>query len=173
LPPITVAVNTSAIEFRAQGFLKNIRDTLDETGWEPRYLELELTESVLMRDAEATNHVLRALAEMGVKLTVDDFGTGYSSLSYLRQFPINTLKIDQSFVHQVPNNPGDASLVSAVINMGKSLKQSVIAEGVETSEQHAFLLAQHCDEGQGYFFARPIVPEAFAALLRAEGTHTT
>ena len=94
--------------------------TLDETGWELRYLELDLMESVLMRDAEATNLVLQSLADMGVKLTVDDFGTGYSSLSYLRQFPINTLKIDHSFVHQMTRNPGDATLVSAVINMGKA-----------------------------------------------------
>ena len=169
LPPVTIAVNTSAIEFRAQDFLKNIRSTLDETGWEPHYLELELTESVLMRDAEATNLVLQSLADMGVKLTVDDFGTGYSSLSYLRQFPINALKIDQSFVQQMTTDPGDATLVSAVINMGKSLKHRVIAEGVETSEQHAFLLAEQCDEGQGFYFGRPVEAAAFADLLRSKG----
>ena len=169
LPPVTVAVNTSAIEFRAQDFLKNIRSTLDEIGWEPHYLELELTESVLMRDAEATHLVLQSLADMGVKLTVDDFGTGYSSLSYLRQFPINALKIDQSFVQQMTTDPGDATLVSAVINMGKSLKHRVIAEGVETSEQHAFLLAEQCDEGQGFYFGRPVEAAAFADLLRSKG----
>ena len=106
---------------------------------------------------------------MGVKLTVDDFGTGYSSLSYLRQFPINALKIDQSFVQQMTTDPGDATLVSAVINMGKSLKHRVIAEGVETSEQHAFLLAEQCDEGQGFYFGRPVEAAAFAGLLSVKG----
>jgi len=166
LPPVTVAVNTSALEFRAPDFLDNVRATLDATGLQPRYLELELTESVLMRDAKATNHMLHALADLGVRLTVDDFGTGYSSLSYLQQFPIDTLKIDQSFVQQMTNSPGDAGLVSAVINMGKSLNHRVIAEGVETSEQHAFLLAEQCDEGQGYYFGRPMVADELASLLQ-------
>ena len=169
LPAVIMAVNTSAIEFRAEKFLQNIRATLDETGWDPHYLELELTESVLMRDAQATEHVLHSLAALGVKLTVDDFGTGYSSLSYLRQFPINALKIDQSFVQQMTTDPGDATLVSAVINMGKSLKQRVIAEGVETLEQHQFLLAQQCDEGQGFYFGRPVDAAAFAELLSVTG----
>lgn len=166
LRPITVAVNTSAIEFRDPGFLDNVRATLQQTGLAPGCLELELTESVLMRDAAATNRMLHTLADLGVKLTVDDFGTGYSSLSYLRQFPIDTLKIDQSFVHQMTSNSGDASLVSAVINMGKSLNQRVIAEGVETSEQHAILLTQQCDEGQGYYFGRPMLAVELAALLQ-------
>ncbi len=166
LRPITIAVNTSALEFRAADFLDNIRTTLAETGLQAACLELELTESVLMRDAEATNDMLHALAGLGIKLTVDDFGTGYSSLSYLRRFPIDTLKIDQSFVQQMTSNPGDASLVSAVINMGKSLHQRVIAEGVETSEQHDFLLAEQCDEGQGYYYGRPMVADALASLLQ-------
>ena len=168
LPPITVAVNTSALEFRAKDFLENIRATLEDTrlGLEPRYLELELTESILMQDAKSTDSMLHALADLGVKLAVDDFGTGYSSLSYLRQFPIDTLKIDQSFVNRMTSNPDDATIVSAVISMGKSLKKRVIAEGVETPQQYAFLLAQHCDEGQGYYFCRPVVAEALATLLQ-------
>ena len=166
LPPITVAVNTSALEFSAKDFLKNIRVSLADACVEPRYLELELTESVLMREAEFTSSVLHELADMGVKLTIDDFGTGYSSLSYLRRFPIDTLKIDQSFVNRITNNPDDANIVSAVISMGKSLKLRVVAEGVETSEQYAFLLAQHCDEGQGYYFGRPAVAETIATLLQ-------
>jgi len=166
LPPITVAVNTSTLEFRAKDFLENIHATLTETCFEPHYLELELTESVLMRDAEFTHSMLHALSDLGVKLAIDDFGTGYSSLSYLRQFPIDTLKIDQSFINHMISNPDDASIVSAMINMGKSLKQRVIAEGVETPEQCALLLALHCDEGQGYHFGRPVVAEGFATLLQ-------
>lgn len=166
LPPITVAVNTSALEFRAKDFLDNVRATLADTLLEPRYLQLELTESVLMRDAESTGRVLHALAGLGVKLAIDDFGTGYSSLSYLRRFPIDTLKIDQSFVSHMTSNTDDATIVSAVISMGKSLRQRVIAEGVETPEQHAFLMAQFCDEGQGYYFGRPMAAEALANLLK-------
>lgn len=167
LLPITIAVNTSSVEFRAKDFLENIRTTLDETCLDPRYLELELTESVLMRDANATASMLQVLSGLGVRLAVDDFGTGYSCLSYLRQFPINTLKIDQSFVTHMTRSADDATIVSAVINMGKNLKQTVVAEGVETPEQYAFLLAQHCDEGQGYYFSRPVGAEALASLLRA------
>ena len=166
LPPITIAVNTSALEFRALDFLENIRATLEDTGLEPRYLELELTESLLMQDAESTNAMLQALSDLGVKLAIDDFGTGYSSLSYLRQFPIDTLKIDQSFVNRITSNADDATLVNAMISMGKCLKLQVIAEGVETPEQYAFLLAQQCDEGQGYYFGRPMAAEALATLLQ-------
>ncbi|MBA2660388.1 MAG: EAL domain-containing protein [Nitrosospira sp.] len=166
LPPIIVAVNTSALEFRATDFLENIRATLEETSLEPGYLELELTESVLMQDADFTNTVLHGLADLGIKLAIDDFGTGYSSLSYLRRFPIDTLKIDKSFVNQIIKNPDDAAIVSAIISMGKSLKLRVVAEGVETPEQLAFLLAQHCDEGQGYYFGHPAVPKKLAILLK-------
>jgi len=173
LPPITIAVNTSALEFRAKDFLVNLRGILEETRLQPRYLELELTESVLMRDASATDSVLHALSALGIQLAVDDFGTGYSSLSYLRQFPINTLKIDRSFVNNMTRNANDASLVSAVISMGKSLKQRVIAEGVETAEQVAFLLGQHCDEGQGFFFGHPMVADALTPLLRSGASPTT
>jgi diguanylate cyclase len=171
LRPITVAVNISALEFGAKDFIENIRSTLVDTALEPRYLELELTESVLMRDAEFTDSILHALTDLGVKLVIDDFGTGYSSLSYLRQFPINTLKIDQSFVNRIVNNADDATIVSAVINMGKSLKLRVIAEGVETPEQHAFLMAQYCDEGQGFYFSRPVTADNFAILLQSGIPH--
>ncbi|BAV34122.1 diguanylate cyclase [Sulfuricaulis limicola] len=165
LPPIIVAINTSALEFRAKDFFQNIRAALEETHLEPRYLELELTESILMRVVGYTDEVLHALADLGVKLTLDDFGTGYSSLSYLSKFPIDTLKIDRSFVRQITSNPDDAAIVSAVISLGKSLKRRVIAEGVETPEQYAFLLARHCDEGQGYYFGRPVQAGEFAGLL--------
>jgi diguanylate cyclase (GGDEF)-like protein/PAS domain S-box-containing protein len=165
LPPLSVAVNISVVEFRDENFLESIRAILKETRLEPRCLELELTESVLMQHAEATTSVLQQLKAMGVYLAVDDFGTGYSSLSYLRRFPIDALKIDRSFVREITSNPDDATIVSAVISMGRSLKQRVIAEGVETRQQLAFLQNQRCGEGQGYYFSRPVLPEQFAKLL--------
>jgi diguanylate cyclase len=164
-PPIPVAVNISVVEFRDQNFLESIRAILKQTRLEPHCLELELTESVLMRHAETTTSLLQQLKAMGVQLAVDDFGTGYSSLSYLRRFPIDALKIDRSFVREITTNPDDATIVSAVISMGRSLKQRVIAEGVETREQLTFLQNQHCAEGQGYYFSRPVFPEQFAKLL--------
>ena len=166
LPPVPIAVNVSALEFRDPGFVESVRTTLSETGLEARYLGLELTEGVLMEDAESTATVLQELKVMGVHLAVDDFGTGYSSLSYLRQFPIDVLKIDQSFVDQITVDPDDSSIVSAIINMGKSLKHLVVAEGIETQEQRAYLQAQHCAEGQGYLFSRPLSAAQFAQLLQ-------
>jgi diguanylate cyclase len=171
LPPTAVAINTSAPEFQAKDFLENIRAILEETRLEPRYLEIELTENILMRDAEATESVLHALADLGIKLAVDDFGTGYSSLSYLRRFPLDTLKIDQSFVSRMIDNPDDAAIVSAVISMAKSLRLHVIAEGVETFEQGQFLRDRQCDEAQGDYFGRPVAADALAALLQAGTAH--
>lgn len=165
LRPTPVAVNISAVEFRTNDFLVRVRSALEDAGLEPHYLELELTESVLMQDVESTNRMLQSLKTMGLRLTIDDFGTGHSSLSYLRRFPIGALKIDQSFVRDITSDPDDATIASAVISMGKSLRQRVIAEGVETREQLEFLQAQRCDEGQGYYFSRPVVAEEFARLL--------
>jgi len=165
LHAVPVAVNVSSLEFRSAGFLKNIRGILKDTCLDPGYLELELTESVLMQDAKSSSTVLRALKSMGVRLALDDFGTGYSSLSYLRQFPVDSLKIDQSFVRDLTTDTGDATIVSAVISMGKSLGHCVIAEGVETEEQMIFLQAHGCDEAQGYYFSKPVVAQQFAKLL--------
>src|SRR6266446_1976748 len=165
LPPLPIAVNVSAVEFREKGFVEGVRAILSETGLEARYLELELTEGVLMEDAESTASVLQELKRMGVHLAVDDFGTGYSSLSYLRQFPIDILKIDQSFVHQITADPNVSSIVSAIIHMGKSLNHAVIAEGIETQEQRAYLQTQRCAEGQGFLFSRPLGAAQFAHLL--------
>jgi diguanylate cyclase (GGDEF)-like protein/PAS domain S-box-containing protein len=165
LPHIRVAVNISSVEFRDKDFLTNLQATLIETGLEPCNLELELTEGVLMQHVESTALVLGELSAMGVQLAVDDFGTGYSSLSYLSQFPINSLKIDKSFVQRITSEYDDAPIIKAVINMGRSLKQRVTAEGVETREQLAFLQSQGCDEGQGYYFSYPVVAEQFARLL--------
>jgi diguanylate cyclase (GGDEF)-like protein/PAS domain S-box-containing protein len=165
LPPIEMAVNVSSVEFRNDEFLESISTILKETGLEPRYLELELTESVLMQHAEFSVPVLQKLKAMGVRLAIDDFGTGYSSLSYLRQFPIDTLKVDQSFIHEINADTDEATIISAVINMGCRMKHRVIAEGVETAEQLAFLRAHGCDEGQGYYFSRPMPAAETAKLL--------
>jgi diguanylate cyclase (GGDEF)-like protein/PAS domain S-box-containing protein len=162
--PIAVAVNISAAEFRDPRFLDNVRRVLTDTRLDARYLELELTESSLIQHAEATALALQALKNLGVQVAIDDFGTGYSSLSYLRKFPITVLKVDQSFVHEISADPVGNSIVCAVISMGKSLGHRVVAEGVETREQLAFLQAQRCGEGQGYYFSRPLVAEQFAKL---------
>ena len=171
LPRLPIAVNVSAVEFRDKGFVEGVRTTLSETGLEGRYLELEVTEGVLMDDAESTASVLRELKMMGVHLAVDDFGTGYSSLSYLRQFPIDVLKIDRSFINQITADPDDSAIVNAIINMGKSLKHLVVAEGIETQLQRAYLQTQSCAEGQGYLFSRPLAATQFAQLLQS-GTTT-
>src|ERR1700719_1194262 len=162
LTPLPISVNVSAVEFRDKGFVQSVRTILAETDLEARYLELELTERVLMDDAESTASVLQELKRMGVHLSVDDFGTGYSSLSYLRQFPIDVLKIDKSFVHQITPDPDDSTIVSAIINMGKSLKHLVVAEGIETQLQRAYLQTQLCAEGQGYLFSQPLAAAQFA-----------
>jgi diguanylate cyclase (GGDEF)-like protein/PAS domain S-box-containing protein len=167
LPAVPVAVNISAVEFRHKGFLEGVALILKETGLAPRYLELELTETILMHDAESSASVLEALKAMGVQLAIDDFGTGYSSLSYLKRFPIDTLKIDQSFVRHIATDADDATIVTAVIGMGRNLNQRVIAEGVETLEQLAFLQTRQCAEGQGFQFSRPLSADDFARLLVA------
>jgi diguanylate cyclase (GGDEF)-like protein/PAS domain S-box-containing protein len=172
LPFQRVSINVSAAEFRDMSFVEHVAATLAETGLDPMYLDLELTEGVLMVDVESTTAILRALKNIGVHLAVDDFGTGYSSLSYLRQFPIDVLKIDQSFVRQISSDPDDSTIVSAIIDMGKNLKQRVIAEGIETEEQLAFLQAHHCAEGQGYLFSRPLPAYEFARLLEDTLTDT-
>jgi EAL domain-containing protein (putative c-di-GMP-specific phosphodiesterase class I) len=165
LPPIPVAVNISALEFRSAGFLDCVRKVLGETRLQPQYLELEVTETVLMRDTQSAAAVLRELKAIGVGLAIDDFGTGCSSLSHLRQFPIDTLKIDPSFVREMTANSRVATIVSTVINLGRSLQQRVIAEGVETGEQLAFLLRESCGEAQGFHFSRPVSANEFVTLL--------
>jgi len=166
-PAMPVAVNISATEFRNDGYIADLRAILTDVRLEPRYLEIELTETVLMQHSEATASMLRALKAMGIRLALDDFGTGYSSLSYLRRFPIDALKIDRSFVQEITGDSSDAPIIKAVIGMGKSIKLHVTAEGVETSDQFAFLQDRHCDEGQGYYFSPPVVAEQFAELLKS------
>jgi len=165
LPLVTMAVNVSAMEFRNEKFLEGIFAILKDTGLDPRFLELELTESVLMKRPASTESILKALRARGVQLAVDDFGTGYSSLSYLRKFSMDALKIDQSFVRQITTAPDETSIVTAMISMGRSLNLRVVAEGVETQKELAFLQACQCDEAQGFYFSRPVPSQQFARLL--------
>jgi diguanylate cyclase (GGDEF)-like protein/PAS domain S-box-containing protein len=161
----SIAVNISPVELRAKDFVSGVRAALAETGLAARLLELEITETFLMQDALSTGEVLHELKDIGVRLALDDFGTGYSSLSYLKRFPIDTLKIDQSFVRDLATDADDAGIVSAVVNMGKSLHMRVVAEGVETAEQCEFLKMQQCPEAQGFYFSEPVLPEEVAELL--------
>ena len=165
LPVATMAVNISGMEFRNEKFLDAVYEVLDETGLNPGLLDLELTENILMKHVDATGPILSSLRARGVRLTVDDFGSGYSSLGYLRKFPIETLKIDPSFVRQVASDPRETTLMTAAIAMGRSLGLRVIAEGVETREELAFLRTQRCDEAQGYLFSPPLDSRRFARLL--------
>ena len=161
-----IAINISAVELRAKDFVSGVGAILMETGLAPQCLELELTETFLMQDSKSTAAVLLALKDMGVQLALDDFGTGYSSLSHLRLFPIGILKIDQSFVRDLTTDADDASIVSGLISMGKSLHMRVVAEGVETREQLAFLREQSCLEGQGHYFGEAMDAEDFTRLLK-------
>jgi EAL domain-containing protein (putative c-di-GMP-specific phosphodiesterase class I) len=141
-------------------------EVLDQNRLDPHFLELELTESVLMQHANWAAAMLMSLKEIGVQIAIDDFGTGYSSLSYLRQFPIDVLKIDQSFVHEITAHPDRTPIVSAVISMGRGLNHRVIAEGVETRSQLAFLQASGCGEGQGHYFSQPVAADQFTKMLQ-------
>lgn len=174
--PTSVAVNVSAVELRAKGFVAGVRQILSHTGLAPRRLELEITETFLMQDPLRTGVVLDELKKMGVRLALDDFGTGYSSLSFLKRFPIDTLKIDHSFVRDLATDSEDASIVSAVVDMGRNLNMQVVAEGVETPAQCAFLKRHQCPEAQGFYFGKPMLPKAVARLLATPvtaGLHAT
>jgi diguanylate cyclase (GGDEF)-like protein len=156
---ITVSVNVSARQFRMDDFSGSVRSILEETGLDPSYLELELTESVLMDDAESSTEELGRLKSLGIGLSVDDFGTGYSSLSYLKRFPIDSLKIDRSFIHGLTTNADDFELTGAIVAMAHRLRLRVVAEGVETDDQRAMLVKLGCDEIQGYLVSAPVPPE--------------
>jgi diguanylate cyclase (GGDEF)-like protein/PAS domain S-box-containing protein len=164
LRPIKISVNVSALQLQSEGFLDGLVAILAETGLSPDSLEIEVTESVLMNRGKFGMPTLKILREKGVQVAVDDFGTGYSSLSYLRNLKVDSLKIDQSFVREITATPDDMTIVSAIISMGRSLRMRVIAEGVESADDLAFLKSQHCDEAQGYYFSRPVPAEQFAKL---------
>jgi diguanylate cyclase (GGDEF)-like protein len=168
LPPVRMGVNLSSVQFRDAELPTTVAGVLHDTDLGPEWLELELTESVLLQKAEATVARLHRLRDMGLHLSIDDFGTGYSSLSYLKRFPIDALKIDQSFIREVTVDPGDAAITTSIVLMGKSLDLSVVAEGVETRSQLSFLRVIECHEAQGYLFSPP-VPAAQAGELLASG----
>jgi len=170
LSPTRVTVNISSIQFMQKNFVETVKRILTETGLEPSYLELELTESLIMEHAETTITTLAELKAVGLQLAIDDFGTGYSSLSYLKRFPINTLKIDKSLVKDIDKDPDSAAIVKAIIAMAHNLNLAVIAEGVETEQQLAFLRKYGCDQVQGYLFCRPLSPDALIQFLQ-EGQH--
>jgi EAL domain-containing protein (putative c-di-GMP-specific phosphodiesterase class I) len=160
-----VSVNLSPRQFQQSDLLLVIERMLAETGLDPAFLELEVTESSVMKNAEAAIGTLRELKAMGIKISIDDFGSGYSSLSYLKHLPIDILKIDQSFVRDMTSDPRDAAIVMAIIQLAHSLDLTVNAEGVETDEQLRFLRLLRCDEMQGFLFCRPLPVEAFEQLL--------
>jgi diguanylate cyclase (GGDEF)-like protein/PAS domain S-box-containing protein len=167
-PSQRVAVNLSARQFQHKSLIQDVTDILNETGLEPRYLELELTESILAKNVEQAAETLLELKNMGIRISIDDFGIGYSSLGYLKRFPLHTLKIDQSFVRDSIISADDASIVSAIISMAHSLKLTVVAEGVETQGQLRLLQSQNCDRLQGRLFSYPLPPDEFVSLLREE-----
>jgi diguanylate cyclase (GGDEF)-like protein len=166
--PLTVSVNLSARQFQHPTLVTDIARTVREAGVDPRRLKLEITETVVMQDAEATAAKLRALKSLGIQLAIDDFGTGYSSLTYLKRFPVDTLKIDRSFVDGIGEDAQDTAIVRSVVALAKTLNLSVTGEGIETPVQQAHLVALGCDRGQGYLFAKPLPAEEFERMLEAD-----
>jgi EAL domain-containing protein (putative c-di-GMP-specific phosphodiesterase class I) len=170
MPRITVSVNVSARQFRDKDWVQRVAQALKDTGLEAQYLELELTESLLMQNVDQAVATMKELQALGVQLSIDDFGTGYSSLSALKSFPVARLKIDQSFVRNLPYDVNDRNIATAVISLGQKLNMRVIAEGVETDAQVAFLTDNKCDEIQGFHFSKPVGSNAMTALLRAQSS---
>src|SRR6267154_1585014 len=166
LPPVHMAVNLSARQFADEDLVKDIAAALESSGMKPELLELELTEDYVIENAERAGKVLGEIKKLGARLAIDDFGVGYSSLTHLKRFPIDTLKVDRSFIHDLPQDPEDKAICQAIIAMGKSLNLTVVAEGVETLDQQTFLQDNNCDQMQGFFFSKPIPSDQFAALLR-------
>ncbi|WOB10358.1 EAL domain-containing protein [Piscinibacter gummiphilus] len=168
LPPINMAVNLSVRQFADEHLLADVTAILAETGMNPALLELEITEGMIVHNVDRAIKLLTAIKQLGVRLAIDDFGTGYSSLGQLKNFPIDTLKVDRSFIRDLATDSEDKAITSAIIAMGKTLSLTVVAEGVETAEQQTFLREQACDEMQGYYFSKPVAPDEFAALLGKE-----
>ena len=170
IEPFIMAVNCSAIQLVRTDMAAVIKETLQSTGLNPAYLEIELTESLLMQDVEGGIKILQALKDLGLHVSIDDFGTGFSSLSYLKRLPVDKLKIDQSFVKDLTTDPGDAAIVISMITLAHNLDLTVVAEGVETEEQLGFLRAEACDEAQGYLISKPMPGEEFAEWVQTRET---
>src|SRR5947207_3418748 len=166
LPPVTVAVNLSSRQFFDQNLLQDIADALEESGLAPELLEFELTETMVMKNAERAATVLAAMKKLGVRLTIDDFGIGFASLAHQKRFCVDTMKVDRSFIRDLSQDSEDRAITQAIVTMGKSLQLNVVVEGVETEEQMAFLQSGACDEMQGFYFSHPIESDQFAELLR-------
>jgi len=166
LPKVCMAVNLSMRQLMDDNLMQDIRTALQDSGLAPNLLELEITESMLMQNPERIIRILTEIKNLGIRLAIDDFGTGYSSLAQIRHFPIDTLKVDRSFIHDLSKNSEDKTITEAIIAMGKTLSLTVVAEGVETEEQDAFLRSHACDEMQGYYFSKPTPPDQFAELLQ-------
>ena len=156
---VPVAVNVSAVQFRQAGFCDLVKDVLEQSGLDPEFLELEITESLLLATEDMRHDVLGRLKTLGIKLAIDDFGTGFSSLSYLKQLPVNKLKIDRSFVRDLQHNPSDEAITAAIIQMAKCLRLKVTAEGVENESQLRVLRDHGCDDVQGFLFSKPLRPD--------------
>jgi EAL domain-containing protein (putative c-di-GMP-specific phosphodiesterase class I) len=178
LPPVNISVNMSARQFKEGDLVSRVVSALQRSGMDAKFLELELTESLIMQDVEASIATMKKLQGLGVQLSIDDFGTGYSSLSALKSFPVVRLKIDKSFIDDLATNENDRAVAGAVISLGQKLNMRVIAEGVETDEQVAFLCDNNCDEMQGYHFSKPIPARDIEEVLKAarrvhKGTRST
>lgn len=166
LPPLCMAVNLSVRQFFDDSLIADVAMALEESGMRPELLEMEITEGMVMQDAERAIRILTAIKALGVRLAIDDFGVGYSSLAQIKRFPIDTLKVDSSFIREIPQNKEDRAITEAIIAMGRTLSLTVIAEGVETKEQEAFLREHQCDQSQGYYFSKPISPEKFVEFMQ-------
>lgn len=164
-PKLNLSINLSARQFRQGDLITRIYQTLKQLSYDPKYLELEITESLLMEDAEEAVNILHAISTLGIRISMDDFGTGFSSLSYLKKFPIDTLKIDRTFIRDIITDPEDASIVRAIMHMGQSLGLEIVAEGVETLDQLIFLINENCNKIQGYYFSQPLPADLFEELL--------
>jgi EAL domain-containing protein (putative c-di-GMP-specific phosphodiesterase class I) len=167
LPELTVAVNLSAMQFRRGNLQQSVVQALNASGLAPALLELELTESILITEAESALETVRNLKNLGIRFAVDDFGTGYSSLAYLKRFPVDKLKIAQVFIQDMNTNPEDAAIVHAIIQMARAFNLRTIAEGIETEDTVEHLRLHHCDEVQGNYFSRPLLAEEFQQYMLA------
>jgi len=169
LSPLLLSVNLSPRQFRDPNLCRMIEHSIASSGAPAKNLELEITESMVMQDVESNNQLIQKLQSMGISFAIDDFGTGYSSFSYLKTLPVNTLKIDRTFIKDIPDDEVDMEITAAIVAVAHNLKLKVIAEGIETLEQQAFLMQLGCDLGQGYLYSKPVAEDEFLALI-AEAT---